>query len=136
MEFKNITSVDAVEEVPEGATVLGVVDGALKQMPTSGMGGGKQLVISTRSLEDTRPDYANTTANMTLDEAYELFVAHELTGGMVFYDDDHGLWMSNILMLAAYPTDVVKALGFSDDSNWFVWTETGFSSEDPSGANA
>ena len=87
MKFKNVNNVETIEGVPEGATVLGLVDGELMQMPSAGLGGGKQLVITmpvSGTVDYYNPDFANATANMTLDEAFDLLTASKFTGGMIF----------------------------------------------------
>lgn len=91
-EFKKLSEVEALAEVPEGATVLAEVGGAIKRIPGSGLGGGKVLKIicsnfgeylSEASTMVSAPSYTFET-NMTFAEAQAAFRACELDG-CVFY---------------------------------------------------
>lgn len=70
--FTKLTEVEALSEIPNNATVIAEVNGALKRLPSDGLGGGNSLLI-IRDNED------NISANMTFEEAYALFVSNKLT---------------------------------------------------------
>lgn len=91
-EFKKLSEVEALTEVPEGATVLAEVGGAIKRIPGEGLGGGKVLKIicsnfgeylSEVSTMSAGPSYTFET-NMAFVEAQAAFRACELDG-CVFY---------------------------------------------------
>lgn len=91
-EFKKLSEVEALTEVPEGATVLAEVGGAIKRIPGKGLGGGKVLKIicsnfgeylSEASTMESGPSYT-FEMNMSFAEAQAAFRACELDG-CVFY---------------------------------------------------
>lgn len=94
-EFKKLSEVEALTKVPEGATVLAEVGGAIKRIPGEGLGGGKVLKIicsnfgeylSEASTMLSAPSYTFET-NMTFAEAQAAFRACELDD-CVFYAYD------------------------------------------------
>ena len=95
-EFKKLSEVESLAEVPENATVLAEVDGKIKRIPGSGLGGSdiKTAIIkhmdydnaieylksessprsSSAMMSDSSEYYCT---NMTFDEAYEIMSAGE-----------------------------------------------------------
>ena len=43
--FTKLTEVEALSEIPNNATVIAEVDGALKRLPSDGLGGGNSLLF-------------------------------------------------------------------------------------------
>ena len=92
-EFKRLADVEALSEVPENATVLAEVNGAIKRVPGNGLGGnGNTIVIvqnpnyassSDKSIDDSSTSKEYLT-NMSLAEALAALRAYEITG-VVFY---------------------------------------------------
>lgn len=72
--FTKLTEVEALSEIPNNATVIAEVNGALKRLPSDGLGGGNSLLIIA---EDENIN--NISTNMTFEEAYALFVSNKLT---------------------------------------------------------
>lgn len=92
-EFKKLADVEALPEVPEVATVFAEVNGEVKRIPSSGLGG----VVKTAIIKDSYYDdavasmmnqvepgsFMGTAAptfsciNMTFEEAYETMAAGE-----------------------------------------------------------
>lgn len=70
--FTKLTEVEALSEIPNNATVIAEVNGALKRLPSEGLGGGNSLLI-------TADNENNFSANMTFEEAYALFMSNKLT---------------------------------------------------------
>lgn len=64
-EFKKLAEVESLSEVPENATVLAEVDGFVKRIPSSGLGGGS--VSSWNDLED-KPFYQEINDIVILSE--------------------------------------------------------------------
>lgn len=113
--FTKLTEVEALSKIPNNATVIAEVNGALKRLPSDGLGGGNSLLIM-RDNED------NYSANMTFEEAYALFMSNKLTS--VFFKNETSL----------YPG--VMNLAQNDTYTWFdfdglYWTEEGFVFEQP-----
>ena len=87
-EFTKLSEVEALEEVPENANALVEVDGAIKRVPGSGLGGDKG--IKTAIIKSS--DYDNALAglqtaassgatfsclNMTFEEAHQTMASGE-----------------------------------------------------------
>ena len=70
--FTKLTEVEALSKIPNNATVIAEVNGALKRLPSDGLGGGNSLLIMAE-------DENNYSANMTFEEAYALFMSNKLT---------------------------------------------------------
>lgn len=94
-EFKKLSEVESLAEVPENATVLAEVDGKIKRIPGSGLGGSgiKTAIIKQQYYDDcvawlneeqsSMPSTVNSDGsaydciNMTFEEAYETMLAGE-----------------------------------------------------------
>ena len=88
--FKRLSDVESLAEVPESATVLAEVDGSIKRIPSAGLGGGKSLIVVdsdyTSFGSSTAPmsDSDSYTANMTFEEAYAALKNCELTSAVMY----------------------------------------------------
>lgn len=80
-EFKKLSEVEALTEVPEGATVLAEVDGAIKRIPGNGLGGGEVFAIDFTDMNNF-PQSA--TFNMPPEEAMKA-IENRTLGGIVGY---------------------------------------------------
>lgn len=88
-EFKRLSDVEALPEVPEGATVLAEVNGAIKRIPGNGLGGAgiKTAIIKDSGYDNilagimsaaaVMPEYTYECINMTFDEAYATMASGE-----------------------------------------------------------
>lgn len=99
-EFKRLSDVEALSEVPENATVLAEVDGSIKRIPSNGLGGAggiKTAIIMSSDYYDTLagvsaaisvPTVEYNCTNMTFEEAYQTMASGEPLAvfGMVSYD--------------------------------------------------
>jgi hypothetical protein len=82
-EFQKLSEVEALAEVPEGANALIEVNGDIKRVPGSGLGGGgiKTAIIKSSDYDNTvaglqtmmsdAPPITYECVNMTFEEAYE-----------------------------------------------------------------
>ena len=145
-EFKRLGEVEALSEVPENANALIEVDGDIKRVPGSGLGG--ETGIKTAIIKDSEYDnciaglstmasVAPTTyecINMTFEEAYEtmsngepLAVLGMFTGegAMNFY----GVAAFIGIALGAPCIQIIFALG---STTVLFWTADGISTEEPS----
>ncbi len=82
-EFKKLSEVEALTEVPEGATVLAEVGGAIKRMPAVNLApsGNKRLII-------TSTDFDEPSANMSVHEAIEVLRADPSAAVQCWYFED------------------------------------------------
>lgn len=102
-EFTKLSEVEALNEVPENATVLAEVDGAIKRIPGSGLGGAgiKTAIIKSSDYDEAivsmmNPASPTTLAsaaieysciNMTFEEAYEIMAAGEPLNALLMIND-------------------------------------------------
>lgn len=135
-EFTSLAEVEALPEVPENATVLAEVGGSIKRVPGNGLGGGKSLII-TRNVVEVDPNAVsegyidnNISANMTFEEAFAAFNAHELTSACLYLCDNN----SNppVMFINLYIADISNTaneacLSFVDGSGMnLFWVSAGF----------
>lgn len=140
-EFQKLSEVEALTEVPEGASVLAEVNGDIKRIPGNGLGGNgdKTLVIVDSTFTNggaPRGGIATTyTTNMTLDEALVAFRNCELTGG-VSYTYMNGPTMVTMEAIVDLSEDIaMDCLLMVVDNVELFWTVDGISTEDPGGGN-
>lgn len=90
-EFKKLSEVQAMDEVPEGAKVLAEVNGEIRRVPGSGLGGDtgiKTAIIKSsdydQALHGVQPpvsapevEITYSCINMTFEEAYETLASGE-----------------------------------------------------------
>ena len=92
-DFVRLADVEALSEVPENATVLAEVNGAIKRVPGNGLGGSGNTIVLVQDVDSDSASpnvlasgYAHSTftANMNFTDAMEAFRAHEITGAAVY----------------------------------------------------
>lgn len=147
-EFKRLSDVEALPEVPEGATVLAEVNGAIKRIPGEGLGGAgiKTAIIKDSGYDNilsgvmsaaaAAPEYTYECINMTFDEAYATIANGEPlavfgmltsegpvnTYGMVMFC---GMAIGVPCIMVEFYNDFVSAP--------LYWTSNGLSTEQPYG---
>lgn len=157
-EFQKLSEVEALAEVPEEVRILAEVDGDIKRVPGSGLGGGKTLVITSPDFKfaQTMADQNDSAAwdefwnnldsdekflgafstNITFDEAISAFRKGELAN-VVFYTTNFVNNYNIPILLAidiadfsiVYPSDCLGL--FLNNTPTFCWTSNGFTSELP-----
>ena len=155
-EFKKLADVEALPEVPEVATVFAEVNGEVKRIPSSGLGGVvKTAIIKSSDYDeavasmmypveegslsfeaDTAPTFS--CLNMTFEEAYETMAAGEpldakamivADGPMVISAQAIGFGGVAIFGVPA----IVLSASLNGDSIYLFWTADGISAEPPAG---
>ena len=138
-EFMSLAEVEALSEVPENATVLAEVGGSIKRIPGNGLGGGKSLIITYNPPPAEPVDAIDDkgiyfSANMTFEEAFELFNNHELAGACMYIE------IGRVTLLNIYLLNISEEAGMSclaitdslndsgDDSSTLFWLSSGFTS--------
>ena len=142
-EFMSLAEVEALSEVPENATVLAEVDGSIKRIPGNGLGGGKSLIITYNpppaepidAIDDKGIYYS---ANMTFEEAFELFNNHELAGACMYIGGREPMLLQNIYLLNISEGAGMSCLAITnslndsgDDSSTLFWLSSGFTTIHP-----
>lgn len=148
-EFKRLGEVEALTEVPEGANALIEIDGVVKRVPGSGLGGGTG--IKTAIIKDSEYDLAvsyflsprvaaaPTTyecLNMTFEEAYQTMADGEPLAvfGMLTGEGAMNLYgvATFIGVVTGVPCIWVSFLLGSSTVADLYWTADGISTEAPS----
>lgn len=149
-DFVRLADVEALSEVPENATVLAEVNGAIKRVPGNGLGGsgnGIVLVMDDASAQtfSSAPVFYTFTANMDFADAMEAFNNREITSVAVYglasvmglntLGQAHDYYVMGI----AYIADVASMVGtdclgiFTTNGQMPIyWTASGISTEEPS----
>lgn len=152
-EFKKLADVEALPEVPEVATVFAEVNGEVKRIPSSGLGG----VVKTAIIKDSRYDDAIATMmnpgssgpldavepevtlsclNMTFEEAYETMAAGEPLDAKAMIVAEGPMVISaqavafGGVAMAGFP--MIGLIGNVNESTiTLFWTADGISTEPP-----
>ena len=159
-EFKKLADVEALPEVPEVATVFAEVNGEVKRIPSSGLGG----VIKTAIIKDSRyddaismmangggggpasapmvaagaPEFDFSCLNMTFEEAYETMAAGEPLDAKAMIVAEGPMVISaqavafGGVAIFGMPAIVLSA-SLNRDSIYLFWTADGISTEPPAG---
>lgn len=140
-EFKKLGEVEALDEVPENANALVEVDGAIKRVPGSGLGGAagiKTAIIKTSDYDDALAGVQTTASaeitysciNMTFEEAYATMAAGEPLAVMVMMNAEGAMCIPGIVAFAGtalgYEALMVGAYFGSSMVMAQYWTADGF----------
>lgn len=153
-EFQKLSEVEVLTEVPEGTSVLAEVNGDIKRVPGTGLGGSgiKTAIIKSSDYDDTIANMQGSTVepkaneevtfscvNMTFEEAYQTMASGEPlsvigmvcnTGCLVL--NGFSLFVGNIA-----PGVPCIIIGLVDDflvvDIQLFWTADGLSTEQPGG---
>lgn len=137
-DFQKLADVELLEEVPEGATAFVEVDGNVKRVPGSGLGGGGiATAILRMSAEDMAPTadapsvekFPITCDNYTYAQAQATLTAGEPLMVML---QAGSYWM---LALAVIPDDEYIIVVLPEDGGQLYWNADGFFNGDPANYN-
>ena len=154
-EFKKLADVEALPEVPEVATVFAEVNGEVKRIPSSGLGG----VVKTAIIKDSRyddavasmmnpaepsvaaadavePEYSFSCLNMTFEEAYETMAAGEPLDAKVMVADGGPMVISAQVVgfagIAMTGVPMIVLMGNVNETTiTLFWTADGISTKPP-----
>lgn len=154
-EFKKLADVESLNEVPEVATVFAEVNGEVKRIPSSGLGGVVKTAIikssdyddaiasmmnpgSSGPLEATEPEVTFFCLNMTFEEAYETMAAGEPLDAkaMVVFNGPMVIPAQAIIFvgIAAFGVPAIVFYALIDGMSFnLFWTADGISTEPPAG---
>lgn len=148
-EFRRLSDVEALTEVPAGANALIEVDGDIKRVPGSGLGGatGIKTAIIKDSEYDACLSYFSTMVsgstltyectNMTFEEAYETMSNGEPLSvfGMFSGESATNIYGSAAFLGTSMGVQcIMLVFMFSTDySLMLFWTADGISNSAPSG---
>lgn len=146
-EFKKLSEVAALTEVPEGAKVLAEANGQIVRVPGSGLGG--DTGIKTAIIKDSRydkalaggqsyasaaPEVTYSCINMTFEEAYETLASGDPMKVHLMLGDEGAMNMDGIVLFLGTVINGVPCIAFFYTTNvqkTLFWTADGISTEQP-----
>ena len=148
-DFQKLADVELLEEVPDGASAFVAVDGAVKRVPGSGLGGGGVATAILRftsesnasakavkriAIEPTVKKLPITCDNYTYAQARAMLEAGNPFAAMIFMSEGNiPAWVScsSIAFLDNY---IVMAF-ITDKGLTIYWNADGFFDDDPANSN-
>ena len=147
-DFQKLADVELLEEVPDGASAFVAVNGVVKRVPGSGLGGGG---IATAILRFTSESNASTKAasraasipvenlpitcdNYTYAQARAVLAAGNPLTAMIFASENTMSGWASCLSVALYD-NCIAMLFSSGDGLSIYWNADGFFDREPSNHN-
>lgn len=152
-EFQKLSEVEALAEVPEGANALIEVNGDIKRVPGSGLGGAtgiKTAIIKSSDYDDavaglinsapkvaaSAPSITYECLNMTFEEAYEIMSNGEPLQAVLMLAGDGAMNINAFVGFFGVSMGT-PCIGIAIVQNTFdftlFWTVDGISTEQPGG---
>lgn len=143
-DFQKLADVELLEEVPDGASAFVAVDGTVKRVPGSGLGGG---VVATAILRLSSESNASTNAvtrvaaipvnklpitcdNYTYEQARAVLTAGDPLTAIIFMSENNMSGWVSCLQIAFSDNCIV--IGFNIDKGLTIyWNADGFFDRDP-----
>ena len=147
-DFQKLADVELLEEVPDGASAFVAVDGVVKRVPGSGLGGGG---VATAILRMDNESNASTNAvkrinlptvkklpitcdNYTYEQARAVLAAGDPFTAMIFMSEGNLLGWKNCSEVALYDNYIVMVF-ITDKEQTIYWNANGFFDGDPANHN-
>lgn len=146
--FKKLGEVEALGEIPDGANALIEVNGAIKRVPGSGLGGGgvKTAIIKSSDYDNaiagvstfvsSTPTVTYSCTNMTFEEAHQTMLDGDPLGIilMAVTDGPMNLSVASALGGASFgvPCIIITETAFTNGELILYWTADGISTAAPS----
>lgn len=148
-DFQKLADVELLEEVPDGASAFVAVDGAVKRVPGSGLGGGGG--IATAILRLASEGNASTKAvtrgaaipveklpitcdNYTYEQARAVLAAGDPFTAMIFMSEGNLLGWKNCSQVILFDNYIVMAI-IADKDQEIFWNSDGFFNREPKNNN-
>ena len=150
-EFTKLSEVELLESVPDNASAFVEVDGTVKRVPGSGLGGGggiKTAIIKSSDYDSTvsglqtlavhgKPTVTYECTNMTFEEAYGIMASGEPLAVMFMLV---GEGATNLYGFTAFVGDSLFGepsilLSEQISNTIYYWTASGLSTTAPSSGN-
>lgn len=150
-EFQKLSEVEALAEVPEGANALIEVNGDIKRVPGSGLGGAagiKTVIIKDSEYDNMVAGMLNPSVpvaavassityeclNMTFEEAYEIMSNGEPLQAVLMLAGEGAMNIYAIVAFLGVAMGTPCIVIVQEASNVALfWTADGISTEQPSG---
>lgn len=144
-DFQKLADVEMLEEVPDGASAFVAVDGTVKRVPGSGLGGGGGIATailrfdnesnaSTNAVTRTASIPVNklpiTCDNYTYEQARAVLAAGDPFTAIIFMSEGNFLGWKNCLQVALFDNYIVMVF-ISDKEQDIYWNADGFFDREP-----
>lgn len=144
-DFQKLADVEMLEEVPDGASAFVAVDGTVKRVPGSGLGGGGGIATailrfdnesnaSTNAVTRTASIPVNklpiTCDNYTYEQARAVLAAGDPFTAIIFMSEGNFLGWKNCLQVALFDNYIVMVF-ISDKEQAIYWNADGFFDREP-----
>ena len=148
-DFQKLADVELLEEVPDGASAFVAVDGTVKRVPGSGLGGGGGIATailrfasesnaSTKAvtMTATRPinKFPITCDNYTYEQARAVLTAGEPFTAMIFMSENNIPGWVSCLNVGLYD-NYIAMLFSTGDGLFLYWNADGFFDREPANHN-
>ena len=146
-EFKRLSQVEALTEVPEGAKVLAEANGQIVRVPGSGLGGSggiktaiikssdyDQKLTGVQTFATAGPVITYSCINMTFEEAYDALANGEpMTAHLMLSNDKGAINMTGFVVFAGTKINNAPCIVIISDyaTPTLFWTSDGFSTTEP-----
>lgn len=146
-EFKKLSEVQALTEVPEGAKVLAEANGQIVRVPGSGLGGNTGIktaiikdslydhaVAGVQSYTQVKPEPAVTYSciNMTFEEAYETLTRGEpMKAHLMLGDGGYAMNREAAIFFVGTAINNTPCIAFGMSAPDLYWTADGLSTTKP-----
>lgn len=149
-EFQKLSEVEALAEVPEGANALIEVNGDIKRVPGSGLGGAtgiKTAIIKDSEYDNTITGLLNPVApseaealaityeclNMTFEEAYEIMSNGEPLQAALMLTGEGAMNINAFVAFLGVAMDNIPCIVIGSNMLDFTlyWTAEGISTDPP-----
>lgn len=146
-EFKKLSEVEALTEVPEGAKVLAEANGQIVRVPGSGLGGSggiktaiikasnyDQMIQYTKGELPSPPsgDVTYSCINMTFEEAYEAMANGEPMNALMMAVENSYIFNKHfVVFFFGMSINNVPCIGIEANPKPLYWTSNGFSTTEP-----
>ena len=135
-DFQKLADVELLEEVPDGASAFVAVDGTVKRVPGSGLGGGGG--IATAILRSDSESNASTPVNKlpitcdnyTYEQARAVLGAGNPLTAMIFASQNNmSGWLS--CSQIAFSDNYISMMFINSDGMTVYWNADGFFDREP-----
>ena len=130
-DFQKLADVELLEEVPDGASAFVAVDGIVKRVPGSGLGGGG---IATAIL---RMDIESniTCDNYTYEQARAVLAAGDPFTAMLYMVGDNMSGWANCSQVGLFDNYIAMVFINNTEQIIYYWNSDGFFNREPKNSN-
>lgn len=147
-DFQKLADVELLEEVPDGASAFVAVDGVVKRVPGSGLGGGG-IATAILRFDSESNAYAKavtmtavlpvnklpiTCDNYTYEQARAVLEAGNPLTAMIFMSENNMSEWGNCLQIS-FSDNYIFMTFYIDDGLNIYWNSNGFFDREPANHN-